>query len=386
MEIKTFDTILTSICDTFDSLIAPKTIARVNTNVIYLIFKALAKGFEVINNVCVILSNKFNPRYCSEEDLLSVADLVGTEKLKGSGSGLRIIATNTSSEDITLLQGTYTYLFEDISFEFEVLSDTVISAGNYVSYIAMTQEIGSYPVTEQAEISVTSNVTIDEALVFSCADNSGLLGTTEETNLAFRERILTDTTRQNSIVELETEIKNLPYIFDCSIKFNDTSDTQVYAGFTIPPYNALICCAGELKNEIAEKICNKLICPTVQTAESVELKYENSCFVDGYHSVFVTPFAKLQYSIKLILQINPTYTDSTTALAKIRSALFNRFVTEIHTDFIKESDFYDYLASLSLTGVNILGVNILYNNENVEYISIPKTSIPELTEIIIDEV
>src|SRR5574344_1247824 len=97
MKIKTFDTILTEICDFFDSLISPKTIARTNTNIIYLIFKAVAKGYEVINNVCVVLNNKYDPSSCSEEDLESVANIVGTERNNGSASGLHITVTNNGS-------------------------------------------------------------------------------------------------------------------------------------------------------------------------------------------------------------------------------------------------------------------------------------------------
>jgi hypothetical protein len=124
MEIKTFNTILTELCDDFDVLITPRTMARSNTNIIYLIFKAIAKGMEVINNVCVTLSSKFNPENCSDEDLLSVASLVGTERRKGSASGLRITVTNKGEDEITLLAGTYTYeLDEETSFEFEVLED-----------------------------------------------------------------------------------------------------------------------------------------------------------------------------------------------------------------------------------------------------------------------
>ena len=109
MEVKSFDTILTKMCDDFDLLITPKRMARSNTNVIYLLFKAIAKGYEIINNVCVVLSNKFDPAKCSEEDLISVASLVGTERRKGSASGLRVIVTNTSDVTKTLLSGTYTY-------------------------------------------------------------------------------------------------------------------------------------------------------------------------------------------------------------------------------------------------------------------------------------
>ena len=109
MEIKSFDTILTQMCDDFDLIISPKVMARSNTNVVYLIFKAIAKGFELINNICVVLSNKFDPAKCSEEDLVSVASLVGTERRKGSASGLRITVTNTDELSKTLLAGVYTY-------------------------------------------------------------------------------------------------------------------------------------------------------------------------------------------------------------------------------------------------------------------------------------
>ena len=96
MQLLSYDEILTKICDSFNALIAPRTIARANTNIIYLIFKAVAKGYEVINNTVVTLSNKFNPENCSVEDLDSVSSIVGTERLQGSASGLHIIITNNS--------------------------------------------------------------------------------------------------------------------------------------------------------------------------------------------------------------------------------------------------------------------------------------------------
>ena len=80
MQLLSYDEILTNICDSFDALIRPRTITRANTNIIYLIFKAVAKGYEVINNTVVALSNKFNPENCSVEDLDSVDTIVGTER------------------------------------------------------------------------------------------------------------------------------------------------------------------------------------------------------------------------------------------------------------------------------------------------------------------
>lgn len=383
MELKTFDTILTTICDSFDSLIAPRTIARSNTNIIYLIFKAAAKGYEIINNVCVVLSNKFDPLYCSDDDLVSSASIVGTERHKGSATGLHITVTNNGSVSATLLAGLYTYaLDDDTKFEFEVMENTVIASGSHISFIAMSEKIGRYPVTAQTTITVTSERTVSSDLVFSCTDNAALLGISEETDLELRERINSKTDRQNSMVELESEIRNLPYIFDCKVKFNPMSTEIEYDGYTIPAYTLAIFYSGEVKKEIAEKVCEKIICPTLQTADSVEVFYENDVFVGGKHGVNLIPFAKTQYAVELIYKINKTYANEYDIQNEIRTVLFNTFVSEKHVDYIKEDDFYNAIEALGITGIELLGVNLKYNNSNVNYIEIPSSRIPELTNVI----
>lgn len=383
MELKTFDTILTTICDSFDSLISPRTIARTNTNIIYLIFKAAAKGYEIINNVCVVLSNKFDPLYCSDDDLISSANIVGTERHKGSATGLHITITNNGSVSVTLLAGLYTYaLDDDTKFEFEVMENTVIASGSHVSFIAMSEKIGRYPVTAQTTITVTSEQPVSSDLVFSCTDNAALLGIFEETDLEFRERINSKTDRQNSMVELESEIRNLPYIFDCKVKFNPMSTEIVYDGYTIPAYTLAIFYSGEVKKEIAEKVCEKIICPTLQTSDSVEVFYENDVFVGGKHGVHLIPFAKTQYAVELIYKINKTYANEYDIQNEIKTVLFNTFVSEKHVDYIKEDDFYNAIEALGITGIELLGVNLKYNDSNVSYIEIPSTRIPELTNVI----
>ena len=383
MELKTFDTILTTICDSFDSLISPRTIARSNTNIIYLIFKAVAKGYEIINNVCVTLSNKFDPLYCSDDDLTSSANMVGTERNQGSATGLHITITNNGLVSVTLLAGLYTYaLDDDTKFEFEVMENTIIASGSHISFIAMSEKIGRYPVTAQSTITVTSEQPVSSDLVFSCTDNTALLGLFEETDLEFRERINSKTDRQNSMVELESEIRNLPYIFDCKVKFNSTNTEIEYDGYTIPAYTLAIFYSGEVKKEIAEKVCEKIICPTLQTANSIEVFYENDVFVGGKYGVHLIPFAKTQYAVELIYKINNTYANEYDIQKEIRTALFNTFVSEKHVDFIKEDDFYNAIEALNITGIDLLGINLKYNNSNVNYIEIPSSRIPELTNVI----
>ena len=168
----------------------------------------------------------------------------------------------------TLYAGLYTYaLDDDTKFEFEVMENTVIASGSRISFIAMSEEIGQYPVTAQAKITVTSEQPVSSDLVFSCTDNAALLGLFEETDLEFRERINSETDRQNSMVELESEIRNLPYIFDCKVKFNPMSTAIEFDDYTIPAYTLTIFYSGEVKKEIAEKVCEKIICPTLQTSD-----------------------------------------------------------------------------------------------------------------------
>jgi hypothetical protein len=382
MEIKTFDTILTGMCDAFDSLISPRSIARTNKNIVYLLFKAIAKGFEVINNICVVLSNKFDPENCSEEDLLSVASIVGTEFYKGSASGLHIIITNNNSEAVTLLQGEYYYsLDDDTSFMFEVNEEVSIEAGSYIDVIAMSEKIGSYPVTQQSSIDITSEQAIPDKVAFSCTDNSSLLGTSAETNLEFRKRILEQTDRQNTLVELETALKNLPYLFDCKLKFNDTYDDIEFDGYTIPPYSMIIFYSGSPRNEIAEKIAEYSIFPTVQTEDSKPVYFYDDVFTDGKYTAYINPFKKTNFSVNVQYKINNTFISDYDAKASIRTALTNAYVSEVHEDYVKEDDIYNIITGLSLSGIEILNVNLIVDGNAVDYVEVPLSRIPQLDEV-----
>ena len=61
--------------------------------------------------------------------------------------------------------------------------------------------------------------------------------------------------------------------------------------------------------------------------------------------------------------------------------MFNRFVSEVHVDYVKEDDVYNLIEGLEISGIELLGVNLKYNGNNVNYIEIPETRIPELTQI-----
>lgn len=389
MQLLTFNEVLTSLCDEFDSLISPKTIYRSNTNVVYLMLKAIAKGFEVINNICVTSSNKFNPENCSDEDLNSVAELVGTEKRKGSASGLVININNSQEIRVLLYAGLYHYdLDDDTTFTFEVLENTYIEGYDTIKLFAFSDKVGAYLVTAQSSIDVYSENFIDGSLLFSNEDNSNLLGTEEETNLEFRKRILTGIDRQDSIIELQTAIQNEPYIFDARVKFNNSLTEATVDGVTIPSYHMAIFYSGAPRNALAELVCSKSVFPTVPytggTAEenSVTVYYESDIFTEGKYAVHVIPFRRTNYSIFVNFSFNETYTTKFSVENAIKSLLITSLNSNVHVDYIKETDIYVVLENLNINGVEILNVDIL-DSEGTEqpYISVPISRIPYVTDV-----
>lgn len=385
MELKTFDTILTEFCDIFDTLIAPKKMNRSNSNVIYLLFKAIAKGGEVINNVCVSLNNKFDPSLCSDADLESVAKLVGTKRIEGNGSGLRITCYNSNAYSETLLRGEYWYSLDaNTKFYFTLLEDTTIASLDSVSFLAVTDVKGNFPVTEQSSIAVESDVSIPTGMKWSCQNNASLLGGKDESDNAFRKRIISDSSRQNSIYELQLAIKNIPYILDCQIKYNDSFEDVTYDGITIPPFSMAIFCNGNIRNELAELVASYTVVPTVNDSTAKATYYQNEVFITGEYVVYFIPFRKVNYSVTVHYLFNPLYITESTAEAQIKEALLIQLNTDQHQDYLKESDVYAVLDSLNITGVNILGANLIYEGNQVDYIEIPKSRVASLlTENII---
>lgn len=382
MNIKSYGTILTELCDNFDTLISPEKIARGNSNVIYLIFKAVAKGLEIINNVCVALSNKFIPESCESSDLDSVGALVGTVRKQGNGSGLRIVCFNSNDYDETLAQGSYIYTSDEGAvFTFTLLSPSVIEARKAKTYLAVTDEIGSFHVSEQTDISIDSTATIPTGLEWSCLDNSNLLGGNAETDAEFRKRIVTDTKRQNVIVELEEAIKVLPYILDCKIKFNSDASPITYDGLTIPPYTMAIFASGDIRNSLAEVVASYTFIPTVESEDSIETQYQNTVFASGSYSVYFIPFKTKEYSLQISFRYNSIYISENECKTQISRALYTALNSNLHKDLLREKDIYDVLNTLEITGCEILGCNIIYGGEPVDYIEIPVSRVAELADI-----
>lgn len=382
MQLLTYDDALTELCDHFDTLIAPKKLRRSNTNVIYLLLKAFAKGWEVMHAAVHVLYGKFLPQLCSSEDLESLGFITGTRKLGGAASGLLVTVINNSPMDAVLAAGTYTFAPDaNMTFAAVLDSDITVPAEGSAKFTMMSASVGSYHYTGMTDIKVESSNFINESLTFSCSDNTALLGYDDESDLDFRRRILEDTDRQDIITELRDAIRSLPYVFDCNIKFNNTAVPVMYDGYTIEPYRMLLMVSGEMRSEIAEVVAKKGIYPTVQAPESVAITYRNDIFFNGY-TVYATPFRKTDFLIQVTYSADATYITENQAEQQIRTALFSVYTGNVHFDVLTENDVFTVLLAANITGVRILGVVLgLGDGDGKEYLRFDTTRIPNLKSV-----
>lgn len=388
----TYNDALTQLCDAYDTAISPRKISRSNTNIIYLLLKAFAKGWEVINNVCASLSCKFNPKYCSDSDLESLELITGAERLQGSSTGLLVTAFNSSEmSNKVLLAGKYIYNADDNTvFYFELESNVTVAPQETYQMIMLSELVGSFPLTAQTSISLSAvslqdsetSVSIDSDFVFSNSDNSGLLGYGVETNNEYRKRIIETTDRADVLTELKNELKNLPYVFDANVIYNNGTEGITYDVYTVPPAHMLIMISGIYKSELAEVVARYGLYPTVQAENSTELKYVSSVFAQSYYPVYVNPYLKTEYSVQIQFKADSTYIDTDTTETTIRTYLLSVLNTNLHTDYVTEKDVYDALEEADIEGVSILSVALYQNDVAVPYISVPQTRIPSCTAVV----
>lgn len=383
MTIISFDEVLTVICDEYDRLIAPKKIRRSSKNIIYLLLKACAKGYELIANIIYALDGKFDPARCQDADLTSVAKIVGTEMIEGNGSGLIVRVTNTNTSVSSILAaGRYIYEFNaDIKFFLDVESDTEIASGATEQFAAFSENKGSFPVTTQGSISVEreDESDINPDLQFSCDDNASILGSVDETLYEFRKRILTDNTRSDILQRLELAIKNKPYIFEASIFFNQYAVAVTVGNTVVPPYKMLLTLLGYPRDEIAELVASQCIYQTVEVAgNGGTLRFISPNMAGGAYEVHYKNFDDKLYDVVVDYRYDSRLALKTSVETEINKVLTQYKFPTKRTTLIKENIFYNLIDDLNLPSVELLNITLKVDGVEVPYIDVNKTSIGKL--------
>jgi hypothetical protein len=371
--------------DEFDRLIAPKKVFRNNNNKLYLIFRAMARGGKLLNDVALALQNRFHPLYCSSEDLYSTSKLVGTDFKKGSGSILKITIQNPDLQNQhTLYAGVYEYVsVSGMVFAFELVNDHLFAPGEIKNVSAISREKGSYRVEDIASITLTRSdgAAIESELRFSCVDNVNQLGYLDEDEYSFRNRIMNDADRQDHLNELELRIRNLPNIFECTLVFNPGTENADYDGITLIPLELLVVLTGVPTNEVAKAVVEEVCYQTHQVDPEKVLYYEHPLYVNGKYPVYYTNHGTTDFDVHVVYQYDAQKLKPEQIEYEIKLLLHKYTNADTHTARISEGDIYETLSALRLPNVHILNVSLIVDEAEVPYIIIPRTRIPRLNTI-----
>ena len=387
---KSLDEITVDMVDTYDSLLEtttgrPLKVKRNNNNKLYLVFRAISRGFKLLLDAVLALRNRFDPLYCEEADLYSTCRLVGTERKEGKGSMAQINIVNTSNlESKMFYAGVYVYRsVSGMTFSFKVKDDYLFDPGEGKVVSALSSEKGAYRVEQNSSISVSreDKASIDPALKFSCEDNINRLGYEDETGIELRNRILYDIDRQDSLKELEMKIRNLPDMFECCLILNASENSSLYDGIAMGPRELLVVITGTATNDLARLVAEGVLFTTCQTDPALVTYYENGIYIDGKYPVYYMFHENTDFSIKIHYQYNSTKVKPVQVEEAI-DKIFENFTRSVqHIDSFSEGDVHDMLSAVKLPGVAFLDVNVMAGVTRTPYLKIPRTRLPHLTGI-----
>lgn len=392
------DDISEELGDAYDEAISPKKIVRSTTNKIWLTLRAFSKGLYGLYQVVLSLSYRFDPMYCSEEELASTMRIVGTSRIPAKASLVTVFVQNTSTTDpITLQAGRYLFISQySITFAMTLTVPVTIAvgAGKYYDFSSVSGDaplVGEYVVSAGSGVTVTrdDNVAIDENLVWFTEDNSGKLGKVEETLYEARQRLLSTDEREDQLVELQAEIKKLPNIHECNIIFNNTyemksvdyyvEDVQVQ----IRPQEFILLITGSPTDDLAELVVKKTPFLTHEVFADHVVRYINSVYVNGYIPIFWAPHLSIYYQLVITYQFNSSKMLTSVIEKEFNTLLLPLEYTSVHSDIVKISDIFNVLSEMDLdTSVSILSI-VMKDEDGVSinYLSVPKTRLPKLLTV-----
>jgi hypothetical protein len=394
---RSIDEITTQMVDNYDELLQqatdrPLSVWRNHNNKLYLIFRAVAAGIQLMLEAISALRSRFDPAKCDDVDLYSTAKIVGTEFRQGAGSLLTITITNTSlEEEQTLAAGVYRYVsVSGMPFSFMLPTDVLFEPQQVRIISAISGQKGAFRVYQNADIKLSraDGASINSFIHFSCADNISLLGYGDEDSLSFRQRILTDAERQDQIKELELSIRNLPNIFECNLKYNNTENIVVFDGIELDPYQMLVVITGSPTNEIADKFVKGTLYHTKEvTSPGITggtVYHEDPHYINGRYPVHFIYHLKDDFQLYIEYQYDSGKLKGTQVEEQLNAALnVYRNVVQ-HVGMLTEDDVYTVLRSVVLPDVKVLTVRISQNGENMPYIMIPQTRMYNLTQVTFD--
>lgn len=402
------DEILTELGDSFDADIndSNRKIVRSTANKIWLMLRAFSRGLYGMYQVAVALRYRFDPVYCTDDELESTMRITGTKRKSGKASLLTVTIWNTNdASSKTLLAGTYSYLSANgITFSLTLQDPITIPSNSFVkrdfySSLGGAALIGSYAVSDNTGIEVIeeNSLAIDEYISFDCEDNADQLGYAAETLFEARQRILTDNQRQEILHILEERLMELPNVHECTVLGNNTlapinspylqDDGLTYV--QILPQSVMIILTGSPTADFAEEFLS--LCPFVTTepagvAAYGTVYYDTDIYIDGRFPVHYVPHKIATYNAVVKYGYMARQVSTTNVDQSLETLLQAFKASTKYKSIITADDFSEALSEYQNPSVRILSITFSYNSETVSYMRFDKTQIARLGTVSFQQV
>lgn len=397
------DEILEELGDGFDADIndSNRKIVRSTSNKLWLILRAFSRGLYGLYQVVASLKNRFDPLYCTDDELESTMRIVGTSLQSGKASLLTVVIWNNhATESRTLPVGSYSYISSNgITFSLELYEEIEIPAESFMlrdfaSTLGGEPYIGSFSVSENTGISVTESTgaEVSDDISFDCQENSSQLGSDAETLYEARQRILTDNQRQEILHILEERIQSLANVHECTI-ISNTGLTAISSSYmqddgvtpvSILPQSVLVILTGSPTSDLALEFLS--LSPFITTipegvADYGTVYYESDIYLNGKFPLYYLKHKVAEYNVVIKYGYSTTQTSLTDAESAMTDLLLSLKASTSYTELISAEDITDLLSEYQEPSIKILSIDFTYEGSSVKYIKFNKTQIARLGNI-----
>lgn len=391
IELRTTDEETADLVNTFDAVIAPSSVARVNTNKLFLVLKSIAAGYVKIRDVVLALKYRFDPRFADPDDLESAMFITGERRIGGKASIARVVITNSDIEEtVTLSRGTYQYVsLTGQPFYYYATDDVVLGPGEFTVGLFTSRDVGMFELTGEqfANVVRVDGERISTFIDWEVLENSNSLGRLPETDFEIRQRLLTDTTRQDTLRELELAINALPSIFSCNLLFNQSSDDVAVLedGTELQPKTLLIVLTGVPNKDFAETVMSRTVYTTHMNTQEEVVNYRNDIFVGGLTPVFFMFHKRKEFYLTIHYRFDNQLIQRAQVENRIDRILRKYKIMTQHLPEINEPLIYRDLEDHDIPSVVVRKVYIqeLVDGalESVAEVEIPRLMLPQLAGI-----
>lgn len=397
------DEILSELGDSFDADIATsqRKIVRSTANKIWLILRAFARGLYGLYQVVAALRYRFDPLYCTDEELESTMRITGTTLKTGKATLLTVIIWNNNLvETKTFSAGQYAYIsVSGVTFLLDSQEEIVIPPNSFMkrdfySSLGGSPYKGIFPVSENSNITITNTegTNIDSDFSFSCEDNEAQLGYIDESLYEVRQRILTDNRRQEILHILEERLTDLPNIHECCLIGNNTltpinspylqDDGETY--LQIMPQSILVVVTGSPTSDFAKEFLS--LCPFITTIpEGVSdygtVYYESNIYVDGQFPVHFIKHKIEYFDIIIRYGYSARQVATVTIENILRELLKPLKASTKYKELITVEEVSRLISTYQNPAIRILSINFSYRGNIVNYKKFNKTQIARLNSV-----